>query len=109
MSSWFTALLREANLDAEQIAQLLQEGLYWPLIQSNNFSPRLIHMFCSRLVDIPATQLAASITAGLEGQHQLWQQVFQRLSTEAQDLLYLCAIAGKYVNVTELRRAFYTL
>ena len=103
------SLLREAHLDAEQTAQLVQEKLYWPLIKSNNFSPRLLHMLCSRLADIPATQLAASITAGLEGQHQLWQRVFQRLSTEAQNLLYLCAIAGKYANVTELKRAFYTL
>lgn len=28
---------------------------------------------------------------------------------EAQSLLCLCAIAGKYANVTELKRAFYTL
>lgn len=102
-------LLRKANLDTEQIAQLVQDMLYWPLIKSSNFSPRLLKMLCSRLADIPATQLAEHIKTGLEGQHQLWQQVFQRLSPEAQCLLYLCAIAGKYANVTELKRAFYTL
>ena len=58
---------------------------------------------------IPATQLAEHIKTGLEGQHQLWQQVFQRLNPVAQCLLYLCAIAGKYANVTELKRAFHTL
>lgn len=102
-------LLRKANLDTEQIAQLVQDKLYWPLIKSSNFSPRLLKMLCSRLADIPATQLAEHIKTGLEGQHQLWQQVFQRLSPEAQCLLYLCAIAGKYANVTELKRAFHTL
>ncbi|MCK9534823.1 MAG: hypothetical protein M0Q98_09050 [Pseudomonas sp.] len=103
------SLLRKANLDTEQIAQLVQDKLYWPLIKSSNFSPRLLKMLCSRLADIPATQLAEHIKTGLEGQHQLWQQVFQRLSPEAQCLLYLCAIAGKYANVTELKRAFHTL
>lgn len=102
-------LLRKANLDTEQIAQLVQDKLYWPLIKSSNFSPRLLKMLCSRLADIPATQLAEHIKTGLEGQHKLWQQVFQRLSPEAQCLLYLCAIAGKYANVTELKRAFHTL
>ena len=103
------SLLREANLDTEQIAQLVQDKLYWPLIKSSDFSPRLLKMLCSKLADIPATQLAEYIKTGLEGQHQLWQQVFHRLSPEAQCLLYLCAIAGKYANVTELKRAFHTL
>ena len=103
------SLLSKANLNVEQTAQLVVEKLYWPLIQSNVFSPRLIQMLCSSLADTPATQLAASIKVGLEGQHHLWQRVFQRLSTEAQSLLYLCAIAGTYANINELKRAFYTL
>lgn len=103
------SLLCAANLETEQITQIVQEKLYWPLIKASNFSPRMLHMLCSGLAKIPATELAEQIQLGLEGQHQLWQQVFQRLSAEAQSLLYLCGIAGKYANVTELKRAFHTL
>lgn len=113
-SAWFRAelvhrLIQGAGFTEVQLATLVDEKLYWPLIKAEHFSPRLIAMFCEKLTLVPSEQLKATIAQGTEGQQQLWQEVFQRLSAEAQTLLYLCGLAGNNANTDELKRSFHTL
>lgn len=110
-SAWFRAelvhrLIQGAGFKEDQLAILVDEKLYWPLIRTENFSPRLIAMFCEKLTLVPSEQLKAIIEQGIEGQQQLWQEVFQRLSAEAQTLLYLCGLAGNNANAGELKLSF---
>lgn len=110
-SAWFRAelvhrLIQSADFKENQLATLVDDKLYWPLIKTENFSPRLIAMFCEKLTLVPSEQLKATIEQGVEGQQQLWQEVFQRLSAEAQTLLYLCGLAGNNANAGELKRSF---
>lgn len=112
--AWFRAelvhrLILTTSFTETQLATLIDEKLYWPLIKSENFSPRLITMLCEKLTLVPSEQLRATIEQGIEGQQQLWQEVFQRLSAEAQTLLYLCGLAGNKANADELKRSFHTL
>lgn len=102
-------LIQGADFTEAQRATLVEQKLYWPLIEAENFSPRLIAMICDQLTSVPADQLKAAIEQGIEGQLELWQKAFQRLSAEAQTLLYLVGLAGNNANARELKRAFNTL
>lgn len=102
-------LIQNAGFTEAQLATLVDKRLYWPLIKIESFSPRLIAMFCEKLTLVPSEQLKATIEQGIEGQQQLWQEIFQQLSAEAQTLLYLCVLAGNKANADELKRSFNTL
>lgn len=102
-------LIQGAGFTETQLTTLVEEKLYWPLIESANFSPRLMAMVCEKLTSVPSHRLKVTIEQGIEGQRELWQQVFQRLSAEAQTLVYLVGLAGNNANARELKRSFNTL
>ncbi|MCL5041536.1 MAG: restriction endonuclease [Gammaproteobacteria bacterium] len=113
-NAWFRAelvyrLIHSAGFTQELLSALLADRLYWVLIKAESFSPRLIRMFCEKLTTVTPQQLRATVEEGIEGQQQLWQEVFQRLSAEAQALLYLCGLAGINASVGELKHSFNTL
>lgn len=113
-NAWFRVellqnLLYKSSFTKEQLQTFNEQQLYWPILKTKAFTPRLFTTLIEQLARLPANEFNLAVKQGITGQHQLWQNIFNHLSKPAQTLLYLMAIAGQYADSHVLKTAFYTL
>lgn len=104
-----TNLIKNSNLDYQQLEILVNPKNYWPLLKAKTFTPRLYTTLIERLEDLPPEEVEQAIQQSARGQNQLWQSIFNRLSQPAQTLMYLMAVAGQYADALLLKAAYNTL
>lgn len=102
-------MLATSGLDTARLGSFVEKKLYWPLIHDSRFSPRMLKLLCSRLVKVEHSEQESFVHKALASPENLWQEAYERLSTEGQTLTLLGGMTGGYCNQQTIKEAFFPL
>lgn len=104
-------LIHFSPLENSHRQELIENRNYWQIIWHQHFNPRLIKGLLHQVQSNDSQLLMPELIKGLDSPALYWENTFQRLSDEAQCLLYALALTSIQQSIAEeeLRNAFAAL
>ena len=104
-------LIHFSPLENSHRQELIENRNYWQIIWHQHFNPRLIKGLLHQIQSNDSQLLMPELIKGLDSPALYWENTFQRLSDEAQCLLYALALTSIQQSITEeeLKNAFAAL
>ena len=101
--------LRNSNMIACEIANLVKEKIYWAIIKHRNFNPRLIHFITKQehFEDSQQETYLEFVKASLNNPKEIWSSLFMRQLDNSQRLLIQLVVAnGGNIEEIVLKEAY---
>lgn len=97
-----------SDLNIEYISALLKDGAYKPIIEHQNYNPRLIEYITQKDIEqlVTSDEYPQYVVKKFDNPENIWQEAFEKLSNEAQCTMYVLTISSDEILVNELKKSF---